>query len=341
MRTTNDKILTSARNYINSADDKVREFHEPRASICSRLPSLMASSKTSSQRKHDYVIAKMKREETEKQNQAAIRLAKQKKQMELDELEENNRKRLAEATLQEFELLDAVSKGSQSETTPSARSSMRSEKAVQDWINTSLALSFNNEEKTGEPEVTKDPPECPSHNNGGAVADHNTDISRHSIQKNCRGNYILSNETLQQFDPYYTPPGNFLAPANTQALYQANLRAQMNQTGQQGMALPSIINHGTADNHPHLYTAQGLLHCPFNSLFHHSSPQRKKIKIMKPSYFQTRNFKLLNPGDLKHQVYPRIIRPSGYAPDNKLILSPEHQTPLFLFFRQQIIQSPQ
>ena len=195
MTTKNDKILASARKHINSADDKVSEFQEPRASIRSRLPSIVASSKTSSQRKHDYVIAKMKREEIEKQNEAAIRLAKQKKQMELDELEENNRKRLAEATLQEFELLDAVSKGSQSETTASARSSMRSEKAVQDWINTSLALSFNNE-KTGEPEVKKDPPECPSHNNDEAVEDHNTDISRHSIPKNCRGNYFLSFETL-------------------------------------------------------------------------------------------------------------------------------------------------
>ena len=108
----------------------------------------------------------MKREEIEKQIEAAIRLAKQKKQMELDELEENDRKRLAEVTLQEFELLDAVSKGSHSETTSGARSSVRSEKAVQDWINTSLALSFNNEEKTSEPEVTNDPPECPSDNNG-------------------------------------------------------------------------------------------------------------------------------------------------------------------------------
>ena len=43
---------------------------------------------------------------------------------------------------------------------------MRSEKAVQDWINSSLALTFNNEEKTGEPEVTKDTPECPSNNKG-------------------------------------------------------------------------------------------------------------------------------------------------------------------------------
>ena len=78
----------------------------------------------------------MKREEIEKQNEAAICPAKRKKQMEIDELEENNIKRLSEVTLQEFELLDAVSKASQSETTATARSSMRSEKAVQDWINT-------------------------------------------------------------------------------------------------------------------------------------------------------------------------------------------------------------
>ena len=60
--TKNDKSFTSAQNYINSADDKVSEFQEPRAPILSRLPSIMTSSKTSSQRKHDYVIAKMKRE---------------------------------------------------------------------------------------------------------------------------------------------------------------------------------------------------------------------------------------------------------------------------------------
>ena len=249
MRIKNDNILTSARNCINSADDQVNEFQEPRASLRSRLPSIMASSKTSSQRKHDYVIAKMKLDEIEKQNEAAIRLAKQKKQMEIDELAENNRKRLEEATLQEFELLDAVSKGSQSETTASARSSMRSEKAVQDWINTSLALSFSYEEKTSKPEVTIDPPESPSHNNGKTVESQNTEISRHSTPKNCRGNNILSNETLQQLDPYYTPPENFFAAASTQALYQANLRAQMNETGQQGKPFSSITNQGIADSH--------------------------------------------------------------------------------------------
>ena len=53
------------------------------------------------------------------------------------------------------------------------------------------------------------------------------------------------------------PCSNFLAAANTQALYQAHLRAQMNQTGQQGTALPSITNQGTADSQPPSVHAPG------------------------------------------------------------------------------------
>ena len=193
------------------------DFQGPRASIGSRVPWLMALSKTSSQRKHDYVIAKMRSDEPEKQNEAAFRLAKQKKQMELDELEEN-RKPLAEATLQNFELMNAVSKDSHSETIASARSSMRGEEAVQDRIKTSLALSFNNEEKNGETEITKDPPEWHRHNNGGTVEDQNTDNFKHSVLKNCQGNYILCNETLQQLYRYYNSPENFLTVAHTRIL---------------------------------------------------------------------------------------------------------------------------
>ena len=89
------------------------------------------------------------------------------------------------------------------------------------------------------------------------MEDQNTEISRHSVPKNCRGNYILSNETLQQLDPYYSPPENFLAAAKTQALYQAHLRAQMDQTGQQGMDLPSITNQGAADSQPPSVHAPG------------------------------------------------------------------------------------
>ena len=339
MTTKNDNILTSARNYINSADDKVSEFQEPRASIRSRLSSIMTSPKTSSQRNNDYVIAKMKREEIEKQNEAAIRLAKQKKQMEIDELEKNNRKRLAEATLQEFELLDAVSKGSQSETTASARSSMGSEKAVQDRTNTSLALSFNNNEKTGEAEVTKDPRECPSHNNAEAMEDHNTDISRYSIPKNCRGNYFLSILTLQQLDPYYTPPENFLAAASTQVLYQAHLRAQMDRTGQQGMALPSVTNQVTADSHP------PFVHAPGAS----SPPIQQPIppQPFAPQVNQNNASELIPNAQLQFSrgpetsSLPKNDSASRIFSRQQINFSPEHQTPLFLLFRQQIIQPPQ
>ena len=231
----------------------------------------MASSKTSSQYKHNYVIAKMKREVIEKQNEAPIRLAKQKKQMKLEELEKNNRKQFAEAALQDLELLDAVFKSSHCDTTASARSSMRNEKAVQDKINTSLALSFNNEEKTGETEFTKDPPKCHRQNNDETVEDHNTETSRHSFPKNGRVKYILSNETWQQLDPYYTTPEKFLVAANTQALYQANLRAQINQTGQQGMTRPSKINQGIADNHQPSVQAPGA-----------SSPPIQKPVLQQP-----------------------------------------------------------
>ena len=39
MTTKNDRVSNSARNYINSADDKGSDFQEQRASICSRVPS--------------------------------------------------------------------------------------------------------------------------------------------------------------------------------------------------------------------------------------------------------------------------------------------------------------
>ena len=129
----------------------------------------------------------MKREEIEKKNEAAIRLVKQKKRVELDRVEENNRKRFGDATLHEFELLDAACKCSHCEITASARRLMRSYKFVKDWINTSLALGFINE-KTTKPEVTTEPPQNPGHNNGQKVEDQKTEISKHSIQNNIRLN---------------------------------------------------------------------------------------------------------------------------------------------------------
>ena len=74
----------------------------------------------SSQRKHDFIMAKLKHEEAQKRELAAMRLTKQKheiamrekeleiqmEQMVLQELEEDHRQRVAAAKLDEAELLD-------------------------------------------------------------------------------------------------------------------------------------------------------------------------------------------------------------------------------------------
>ena len=84
-------------------------------------------SKTTSLRQRDLVIAQQRRAEIEKQNEAALGLAKQKQQLELEqqelellrlrkeqalrveELEEENRRKLAEATLTEMVFRDDLS----------------------------------------------------------------------------------------------------------------------------------------------------------------------------------------------------------------------------------------
>ena len=206
-------------------------------------------------------------------------------------------------------------------------------------IDTSLALSFNNE-KTGEPEVTKDPTECPSNNNGEAVEDHKTDISKHSILKNCQGNYFLSNETLQQLDPYYTPP-DFLAAANTQALYQAQLRVQMNQTGPQGMAPTSIINQGTADSQPPSVHAPEASSPPIQQpippqRFAPQSNQNNTSEAFPNAQLQTSQSR--GPETLS---LPKNNSAQRMCSRQQIICVPEHQTPLFLLFRPQTIKPPQ
>ena len=146
---------------------------------------------------------------------------------------------MSEAAQQEFELLVAISGGSHSETTAIAMSSMRLWKAVHDWMNTSLLLMLNNEEITREPEVTND-----------AVENQNNKIAKRFFPKNCRTNYIRTNENSQWLNPYYTPPENVLAAANEQAFSQKHLQAQVNEKGQQGLPSPRLTNQAIADSHP-------------------------------------------------------------------------------------------
>ena len=116
----NDKFLLAARSYIDTVADRdtVCEVVNPQGQ--SRRSSLRTTSSMSSQRKHNFRMAKLKRKEAEKQEQAAMLLAKQKheiamrkkeleiekEQMALQELEEDHHQRVAAAKLDEAELMD-------------------------------------------------------------------------------------------------------------------------------------------------------------------------------------------------------------------------------------------
>ena len=145
------KFLLVARNYIDSVAhrDTVCEGVNPQRQ--SKRSSRRTASSMSSQRKHDFLMAKLKREEAEKQKQAAMRLAKEQheiamrkneleiqiEQMALQELEEDHRQRVAAAKLDEAELFDNHSLFSYHSSELNLiknRGSDRSQRLVQDWV---------------------------------------------------------------------------------------------------------------------------------------------------------------------------------------------------------------
>ena len=86
------------------------------------------------------LIAKHKREEVERQNKAASRLPKQKQKMELEQLQKENRKRLAEAHLVELELPEdpsEVNEDAHESLSRLSRTTNARETRVGDWVNNS------------------------------------------------------------------------------------------------------------------------------------------------------------------------------------------------------------
>ena len=93
--TQNDTILKKAREYINECSS-VDAASQPSTTVTSvnkqsnktscAKPS--RQSRTSSERQRDLLIAKQCREEIEKQNAAALRIAKQQQELELERLQE-------------------------------------------------------------------------------------------------------------------------------------------------------------------------------------------------------------------------------------------------------------
>ena len=170
--TRNDEILKKARDYIDQcplvdaasqSSTTVTKSKQPSKPSTSRTSR---QSRTSSQRQRDLLNAKQRKVEIEKQNEAALRIAKQQQELELErlqeeqellrlrtdrlrkeqalqveQLEEENRKKLAEATLNELELTDDLS-DSQSELLDTVTQLATSTKAddtlrVSEWVNNS------------------------------------------------------------------------------------------------------------------------------------------------------------------------------------------------------------
>ena len=145
-----DEFIAAARGYFNSVHDK--ETAELYASQQSRSGSHITSSKKSSQRQRDLELSKLKRQELEKQHEAKLRIARQHleieeqtnlRDLEIEQLEEDHRKEVAVAALEDIELMtkssaDASGTGKMSGLF-AERSSVKSKKLVQDWINSSPA----------------------------------------------------------------------------------------------------------------------------------------------------------------------------------------------------------
>ena len=159
----NDEILKKAREYIDQypEQDKISQSSRQTTTVRSKSSKATSSkiSKTSSQRQRDLIIAQQRREEIERQNEATLRLAKQKQQLELEqrelelqklrkelalrveELEEENRRKLAQATLVEMELRDDLSDSNadfrESLSRLGASSEGKETARINDWVNNS------------------------------------------------------------------------------------------------------------------------------------------------------------------------------------------------------------
>ena len=147
----NDEILRSAREYIDQCPN-VERSSQSSAKTSKKMKSSKAScskvSKFPVKENANCLLLSIKRVEIERQNKAALRLAKQKQELELEQLQEENRKRLAEAHLVEVELQDDLSEGNEDlhETLSrlSGTSATNENQRINDWINNSPVVTINN-----------------------------------------------------------------------------------------------------------------------------------------------------------------------------------------------------
>ena len=119
----NDELLRQARDYIDAcpaADEKSHSSVKTGNEKTSKRSSISTKSKTSSQKQKELVLAMQRREELARQSEHALRLAKQRHEfarkrleeeqaLQLEEMAEENRRKLAEARITELELTENLS----------------------------------------------------------------------------------------------------------------------------------------------------------------------------------------------------------------------------------------
>ena len=145
--------------------------------------------------------------------------------------------------------------------------------------------------------------------------------------------YILN---LAATSSLLTPPEDCLAFANAHAFYQAHLSAQNFHSGEQGAALTNLINQETADRRPPPLYPSGASSPPVEEHPVLSQPLALQVNANNLKIFYKHTFKILKPGDRKHQARPIKIEQKAYTTNQKLFLFLEPQTPLLLLFQQQV-----
>ena len=147
----NDEILKTAREYIDQCPNtgmSSQPLSKSSKTVISSKASSSKVSKSSSQRQRELLIAQQKREEIERQNEATVQLANQKQELEVEQLPEENRKRLAEAHFVELGLQDDLSEYNEDWNEALSRlsgaSAAKENQRISEWINNSPVLTIDN-----------------------------------------------------------------------------------------------------------------------------------------------------------------------------------------------------
>ena len=149
----NDEILRQARDYIDACPATDEKSHSSVATFnekASKRNSISTKLKTSSQKQKELVLEMQRREELERQNENALRLPKQRHEfarkrleeeqaLQLEEMAEENRRKLAEAKITELELTENLSEAPDEFHETLSRISEHSRQTasprVSDWVN--------------------------------------------------------------------------------------------------------------------------------------------------------------------------------------------------------------